>query len=107
SVLIKDKKSSNPISILSVVSNNHEAERNILRARNKLENIVKEASSTETKADIIATIDYNTSSGITRISKEIMADIIILGWPRHTEFLNKLMGEKLDIILDNTDKTVF
>lgn len=107
SIFIKDKKSPNPISILSVVSNNNEAEINILKARNKLEEFVKQASASETNVNIIATIDHNPASGIARISKEIMADIIVLGWPRKTGFIDKLIGEKIDSILNNTHKTTF
>lgn len=107
SIFIKDKKSPNPVSILSVVSNNNEAEINILKARNKLEAYVKQASASETNVNVITTIDHNTASGIARISREIMADIIILGWPRRTGLLNKFLGEKVDSILSNTDKTIF
>lgn len=107
SIFIKDKKSINPVSILSVVSNNNEAEINILKARNKLEEYVKQASASETHVNIITTIDHNTASGIARISREIMADIIILGWPRRAGLLDKLIGEKMDSILSNTDKTTF
>lgn len=107
SIFIRDKKSANPISILSVVSNNDEAEINIMRARTKLEAFVKQASASETKVNIITTIDHNRASGIARISREIMADIIILGWPRRAGLIDKLIGEKVDSILDNTDKTTF
>lgn len=106
-IFIKDNKSANPISILSVVSNNNEAEINILKARNKLEEFVRQASASETKVNIITTIDHNTASGIARISREIMADIIILGWPQRTGFIDKFIGEKVDSILSNTDKTTF
>ncbi len=106
-VLIKDKKSANPVSLLSVVSNNEEAEINLLKTRNKLEEFVKQASATETKVNIITTLDHNAASGITRISREIMADILILGWPQRTGFLDKLIGEKIDAILNNTNKTIF
>lgn len=107
SIFIKDKKSANPISILSVVSNNNEAEINILKARNKLEEFVRQASASETKVNIITTIDHNAASGIARISREIMADIIVLGWPQRTGFIDKLIGEKVDSILSKTDKTTF
>lgn len=107
SVLIKDKKSANPISFLSVVSNNNEAEANMLKARNKLEEFVKQASASETKVNIIATIDHNAASGIIRISREIMADLIVLGWPRRSGLMDKLLGDKLESILSNTDKTIF
>lgn len=107
SIFIKDKKSANPVSILSVVSNNEEAEINILKARNKLEGFVKEASASETLVNIITTIDHNAASGISRIAKEIIADVIVLGWPRRPGILDKLIGEKVDSILSNTDKTTF
>lgn len=107
SIYIKDKKAANPVSILSVVSNNNEAELNILKARNRLEEFVKQASASETKVNIITTIDHNAASGISRISREIMADIIILGWPRRTGLIDKLIGEKIDSILSNSDKTTF
>ena len=106
-IFIKDKKSVNPISILSVVSNNNEAEMNILKTRNKLEEFVRQASATETKANVITTIDHNEASGISRISREIMADIILLEWPQQTGFIDKLIGDKVDNILSSTDKTTF
>lgn len=107
SSFIKDKKSVNPLSILTVVSNNDEAEVNILKARNKLEEFVKQASASETKVDIITTIDHNAASGIARISREIMADVIVMGWPKRTGLIDKLIGEKLDNILSNTDKSIY
>lgn len=106
-IFIKEKKSANPVSILSVVSNNKEAEINILKARNKLEEFVKQASASETKVNIITTIDHNPASGIARISREIMADIIVLGWPQRSGFIDKFIGEKVESILINTDKTTF
>ncbi|HLV37830.1 cation:proton antiporter [Xanthomarina sp.] len=106
-ILIKDKKSNNPVSILSVVANNNEAEINILKARNKLEEFVKQASASETDVNILTTIDHNIASGIARISREIMADIIILGWPQRSGFIDKLIGEKVESILSNTTKTTF
>ncbi len=106
-IFIKDKKSAHPISVLTVVSNDNEAEINIVKARNKLEDFVRHASASETKVSVITTIDHNPGSGIGRISREIMADIIVLGWPSRTGFIDKLIGEKIDNILTNTDKTIY
>ncbi|MCO5237656.1 MAG: cation:proton antiporter [Chitinophagaceae bacterium] len=105
--LIKDKKSVNPVSVLSVVSNDHEAEINILKARNKLEEFAKQASASETKINVITTIDHNAVSGISRTSREIMADIIVLEWPKRSGFIDKLIGNKMDNLLSSTDKTIF
>ncbi len=106
-VYIRDKKSENPITILTVVPNDVEAERNITKSKQSLENTIKDLAASETKAEVIATIDYNISSGISRTAREISADIIILGWPQKTGFFDKLMGDKMESILDNTEKTLF
>lgn len=106
-IFIKDKSSANPVSVLSVVSNNNEAEMNILNARNKLADLVKQGSASETQVNIITTIDHNAAGGIARISREIMADMIVLGWPLRAGFMDKLIGEKVDGILSTTSKTTF
>ncbi len=106
-VLIRDTNSLAPIAILTVVPNNKEAERNILLARHALEDFIKETMAAETPVEIIASIDFNVSSGISRAAKEIMADIIILGWPRRAGFMDKLVGDKLSIVLENSNKTLF
>ncbi|HBS86651.1 MAG: sodium:proton antiporter [Bacteroidetes bacterium GWF2_38_335] len=106
-ILIKEKKSVNPVSILSVVPNNEQAEINMAAARDELEKFVNQASASETKVKIITTIDHNPSSGILRTSREIMADIIIMGWPQKAGMIEKLIGEKVDNIINGTDKTIF
>lgn len=106
-LLIKDKKSSYPLSILTVVPNNREAERNIARARLKLKQLIDHATASETRAEVIAAIDFNIFSGIARTAREIMANIIILGWPQRIGIIDQFFGKKLEGFLANTDKTVF
>lgn len=106
-LLIKDKKSANPVTILTVVPNNAEAELNIISARKKLTEFKKHGAASEIKVNTIATIDYNPASGIARISRETLANIIILGWPKKAGILDKLIGEKISSIISNVDKTVF
>ncbi|WP_162055670.1 cation:proton antiporter [Pontibacter pamirensis] len=106
-VLIKDRKSPNPISLLSVVLNDSDAEANLQKARKELDQTVVMASATETDVSVIATIDYNVASGIARISKEIMADTIVLGWPKKPTILEKYIGEKTESLLESTDKNIF
>ncbi|MCO5249338.1 MAG: universal stress protein, partial [Chitinophagales bacterium] len=108
SIYLKDKKGQAPISILTVVSNDDEAEVNIIKTKNKYEEYVKQASATETEVDVITTIDHNAASGITRVSREIMADFIVLRWSKRSGFtFGKLIGDNLDSILINSDKMVF
>ncbi|MEH6679522.1 MAG: cation:proton antiporter [Sediminicola sp.] len=105
-ILIKDKRSYYPLSILTVVPNDVAAERNITKAKQRLENFIKDATASETNVEVIATIDHNASSGIARTAREISADIILVGWPQKTGFLDKLIGEKMESILENTEKTL-
>lgn len=105
-ILIKDKKSRNPLDILTVVPNDTEAEINIRKANDELAEFIKDATASDTQADIISTIDHNPGSGMARMAKETMADIILLGWPRRIGFIDKLIGEKLDLVL-KTDKLLF
>jgi len=106
-ILVKDRKSTNPITVLSVVPNDDEAELNIVAARKKLEEFKKHGAAAEVNVNTIATIDLNATAGITRIAKEIVADIIVLGWPKKAGILEKLIGEKIYSIINNVDKNLF
>ena len=106
-LLIKDKKSANPVTILTVVPNNAEAELNIITAREKLKEFKKHGAASEIKVNTIATIDYNPADGITRISRETLSNIIVLGWPKKAGIIDKIIGEKISSIISNIDKTIF
>lgn len=106
-LLIKDKNSTNPITLLSVVPNNGEAEVNIMKYRKELEKFILQGSASETHVNTIATIDHNPASGIVRTSKEIMADVVIIGWPQKAGFFDKIFGEKTDSIINNVDRNLF
>jgi len=105
--LIKDKKSANPVTLLSVVPNNDEAELNLLRYRKQLEQFVRQGSANELKINTVATIDHNTSSGIARTAKELMADIVVIGWPHKPGFLEKIFGDMSDSITNSVDRNLF
>jgi len=106
-LLIKDKKSANPVTILTVVPNNAEAELNIITAREKLKEFKKHGAASEIKVNTIATIDYNPADGIARISRETLSSIIVLGWPKKAGIIDKIIGEKISSIISNIDKTIF
>ncbi|WP_424492782.1 cation:proton antiporter [Salinimicrobium sp. GXAS 041] len=105
-ILIRDKNSTNPISIVSVVPNDEQAEINIVQAKDRLDEFVKQASATETAVEITATIDTDIASGISRKSKELIADLIVMGWPRSSG-KNEVIGEKMSQIIEQTSKTIF
>lgn len=103
-LIIKDKHSTNPVTLLSVVPNNNEAELNILKYKKELEKFILQGSASESSVSTITTIDHNPASGIARAAKEIMADFVIIGWPQKTGFIDKIFGEKTDSIINNVDK---
>jgi Kef-type K+ transport system membrane component KefB len=105
--LIKNKKSANPITILSVVPNDEMAEINILATREKLEEYIKQGAASEIAVNTIATIDHNSVSGISRISRELLADILVLGWPGKAGIIDKIAGDKINSIINSVDKNIF
>jgi Kef-type K+ transport system membrane component KefB len=105
-LMIKDADSPNPISILSVVPNDTDAEANIRKTKAQLEVYSQFGSATETPVNTIATIDHNEPSAISRISREILADILIVEWPEKNDIIDKVVGDKGDGLLQNADKTI-
>lgn len=106
-LLLKDKKSVNPISLLGVVPNNKEAEKNIVNFRKKLQEFVSTANAAEVNVDILTTIDHNPADGITRIARETMTDLVILGWPGKAGLWDRLLGEKVEQIIRYMDKNLW
>ncbi len=105
--LVKSKKSHFPISILSVVPDDKQAEKNLIDARRNLDNMAKYAAGSETAVEMLTTVDINIPSGISHMSKQTFADCIIMGWPSATSFLDKIVGEKAESILNKTDANLF
>lgn len=105
---IKNKKSDNPISVLSVVPNNSEAEVNILKYQKNLNSLEKQLSAIEIQMETISTIDHNPASGIVRVSREILSDILVMAWQQKAGFFDKFFGEKIISIVDDLpDKNIF
>ena len=106
-LLVSDPKVISPISVVSVYPNNEDAERMIRRSRKSLDEIVKHFSGHEAKLNTIATIDHNFSSGIARVSKELVADIVVLNDSTKMNLLKRIVGDDRDHLLDVCDKTIF
>lgn len=105
--LIKSKHSPHPITVLTVVPNNEMAEQNLKKARKNLDSTAKYASGSETEVNMMATIDYNIAGGISRAAREVAADGILLGWPSKPGIIEKMVGEKTESILNQTDTSLF
>ncbi len=105
--LIKDNESENSISLLGVMPNNVEAEKNIIQFRKELEDHVNTAAAAEQKVDIITTIDHNVPNGIVRTARETMSDIVIMGWPGKTGLIERFFGDIVNVTTKRMDKNLF
>lgn len=106
-ILLKDKKSNNPLTMLTVVPNNEQAELNLLKSKNKLEKVVEQCAAAEIEMNTVVTIDHSSIDGINRVTREVLANIMIIGWPRRSGIIEKLFGEKIDAIIRTIDKNIF
>jgi hypothetical protein len=104
-IMIKEKQSPNPLTVLTVVPNDEQAELNVQRARIELEPMVRYAASFDARLNVIATIDYNICSGVGRSAKELMSDIIIFGWPHRRGFIGRMINDTTESIVACTSKT--
>lgn len=107
SILITNKKVINPLSIVSVMDNDQDAEKNIRRSRKHMDDFISHYSGGEIVVQTMATIDHNFSSGIARVSKELAADMVLINDNSKLNILKRLVGDDRDHLLDVCDKTVF
>jgi Kef-type K+ transport system membrane component KefB len=106
-LLVSDPQVINPISVVSVYPDNENAERMIRKSRKSLEEIIKHYSGQEAKLNTIATIDHNLSSGISRVSKELVADIVLVNDSTDTNIIKRVVGDDREHLLTTCEKTVF
>lgn len=107
SVLITDKTVMNPISVVSVLENDEEAEMRIRRSRKHIDDFITHYNSGEIKVHAMATIDQNLSSGIARVSKELAADIVLINDNSKVKLFKRLIGDDRENLLNVCAKTVF
>lgn len=107
SILITDKKVINPISVVSVLDNDAEAEMRIRRSRKHMDDFIHHYSGGEISVQAMATIDHNFSSAIARVSKEMVADIVLINDNSSLNLLKRLVGDDRDHLLDVCEKTIF
>ncbi|MBK7009224.1 MAG: cation:proton antiporter [Saprospiraceae bacterium] len=106
-ILIKNKKSVQPVSVLSVIPFDDEAEINIIKEKRRISSHLNMAAASETHINYVSTIDQNIGSGIARTSREVMANLILLPWPGQSSLLDKFMSDKIESVVGYTDKSIF
>jgi hypothetical protein len=104
-VMIREKRSANPLTLLTVVPNDQAAELNLKKARKELAPAIDFAASFDTRLNIVATIDYNICSGICRTVKESQSDLIVFDWPHRQGFIDRMINDATESIVGCTCKT--
>lgn len=106
-ILIKEKESTHPLTLLNVVPNTSEAELRVATVKKQMETFLSESAAADVELKVKATIDQSTANGIARTVREIAADLILMGWSQKEGFLNSLVGDRMESILHQTIKTLF
>lgn len=96
-----------PIVGVSVVDDDDKAPEKMLQTRKMLEEAIEHASASDQVIEITTTIDRNIAVGIARVSKEIFATEIVLGWSDKSSISDIIFGRVVDEIIDNSPRTVF
>jgi len=104
--LLTDHSPAFTITLLTVVENNPDTDKNIEISRRWHEKAHRDALSNEVYLDSMITIDVNIVSGILRVSREMPASTILLGWPGKPHFFEKLFGLKTDSIINTSNKKI-
>lgn len=105
-ILLRSRKMPSTLHVLSVVKYDDEAEARMLKARRRLFHFVQYMAAADARLNPIVTFDVNSADGIIRISREILADMIIMGWPRKEKLIDKIFGQTTEAIVNSTHKTI-
>lgn len=98
-VLVREQKSTHPLVALNVVPDTAEAEERTASAKKDIEGFLSEATGAGVAVEVMATIDRDTSSGISRVTREVSADIVVLGWPQRADAMGRWVDDKVAAIL--------
>lgn len=103
---IRDKKSTNPLRVLSVVEEGGDADSKLIQARNNLENLIHGNTMPDERIETLVIADQNVPAGINRISRDLDIRTIILGWPMKETLTDRIFGHKTDHILETSEKSI-
>ena len=104
--LIRNKKSSKPITLLKVVPNDETAEKKIMDIKASGLKLNKMASDFEINLDEVVTIDNNTVSAIVRICREKSTYPIIIPWMK-SNTLSNLREERIRHVTESIYRSVY
>lgn len=106
-LMLKQPKSRNPITGLSVVADDAAARQKLAQARKMLDKALVHAAAAGQEIEIISTIDQNVPGGIRRVAMETDATDIILGYSIQNNFSQLLFGKMTQQIVEMTTQAIW
>ncbi len=100
-------RNTTPITGLAVVIDDDEAERKLLETGKSLENLHHHRAAADYKLELKCTIDQNVASGIKRVTTEVFATDLIIGFSGRNRLTDILFGKTMQYIIDQTSQTVY
>jgi Kef-type K+ transport system membrane component KefB/nucleotide-binding universal stress UspA family protein len=106
-LLVKNKNLDQEISVLSVVQDDDNLDSQIIESEKMLQKIIEHGVMTDDRVKVITRIDLNDVTAILRVSKELIATMIIFSCDQKTSSSGKIFGSSTNRILENTWQTIF
>ena len=100
-LLIKEGNNTLPITLLSVVTDNHESGKKIRENKKMLQPMLDYGISKQAALEITTAIDVNASAGINRLARELDATTLLLGWKGSTGIAQNIFGDIYERIINN------
>jgi nucleotide-binding universal stress UspA family protein len=105
-LLIREKKASQPMYMLSVVPDDDFAEDQIVKNNKMFQSAISHAAAAETELSLVSRVDINVANGISRAVKELMVNKIVLGWNGKSTTTNFFFGSIIENLISNSEQMV-
>lgn len=106
-ILLKDRRSNQAITALSVVQDDDEARERVVQNKQMLEKAIIHAAATDTKVTIDTRVSLNVGNGISQYVKEKMISMVLIGWTgKAAKVEGKIFGTALDQLIQSNSQMV-
>lgn len=106
-ILLKDRRSTQAITALSVVQDDDEARERVVQNKQMLEKAIIHAAATDTKVTIDTRVSLNVGNGISQYVKEKMISMVLIGWTgKAAKVEGKIFGTALDQLIQSNSQMV-
>jgi len=106
SILIRETGTTQPVFMLSVIPDDAFAQEQIVKNQKMFESAISHAAAADTKLSLVSRVDLNVANGISRATKELMINKIVLGWNGRITTTNFFFGSIIENLISSTEKMV-